>query len=124
LTEILLLAALLADPRVCHDPAAVPRDARGEIRRSAAERQLFRGMYACPATGLPSGPCPGWSVDHVVPLACGGCDAPHNMQWLPNEHKSCAGRLCKDRWERRVYCAGGAPASSRARWVNPESPPR
>jgi len=24
---------------------------------------------------------PGYVIDHVIPLACGGEDAPSNMQW-------------------------------------------
>jgi 5-methylcytosine-specific restriction endonuclease McrA len=53
---------------------------------------------------LKRGACPGWEVDHVIPLACGGCDAVANMQWLPSGAKSTSSPLAKDRWERRVYC--------------------
>jgi len=102
---LLLLAspALASDLRYCGPPA---RDAEGRIVRSSAARAAFVRMYPCPATGTVTGSCPGWSVDHVIPLAVGGCDAPHNMQWLPNAIKSCAlatGLPCKDRWEQRVY---------------------
>jgi len=31
-------------------------------------------------TGFPHGR-PGYVVDHITPLACGGLDAPANMQW-------------------------------------------
>lgn len=31
-------------------------------------------------TGYPHGR-PGYIVDHIQPLACGGLDAPSNMQW-------------------------------------------
>jgi hypothetical protein len=31
-------------------------------------------------TGYPNGR-PGYVVDHIKPLACGGVDAPSNMQW-------------------------------------------
>jgi hypothetical protein len=31
-------------------------------------------------TGYPNGR-PGYVVDHIRPLACGGVDAPSNMQW-------------------------------------------
>lgn len=82
----------------------VPILAHAHIERSRLERDTFRAQYACPATGQHSGPCPGWAVDHVIPLACGGVDKPSNMQWLPLAIKSCAGTLCKDRWERKVYC--------------------
>src|SRR5947208_4417706 len=38
-------------------------------------------LSPCPATGAHSGPCGGYVIDHVIPLACGGPDAPNNMQW-------------------------------------------
>jgi hypothetical protein len=41
------------------------------------------------------GPCPGYVVDHVKPLACGGIGAPENMQW-----QSVSEAKAKDRWER------------------------
>lgn len=91
---LLALALLTADPRMAAEHQA----------RSMLERQAFRTLYACPSTGRHVGACPGWAVDHVVPLACGGIDAPGNMQWLPLAIKSCAGTVCKDRWERKVYC--------------------
>lgn len=48
-----------------------------------------------------TGPCPGWYLDHVVPLDNGGCDAVSNLQWLPWYLK--ASRVGKDRFERDVY---------------------
>ena len=45
---------------------------------------LFRGDYRstpCPANGRSSGACPGYVVDHKVPLKRGGPDSPANMQW-------------------------------------------
>jgi len=50
--------------------------------RSAAERLAFVRENPCPVTGLRRGRCPGWEVDHVVALVCGGADKRHNMQWL------------------------------------------
>lgn len=72
-------------------------------QRSADVVAAFKNIHPCPVTGLSTGACPGWAVDHVIPLAVGGCDAVSNLQWLPNEIKSCAGTVCKDRWERKVY---------------------
>lgn len=71
--------------------------------RSSSVVRAFKKMHPCPATGKTSGSCSGWSVDHVIPIAVGGCDSVSNLQWLPNEIKSCAGTICKDRWERKVY---------------------
>ena len=40
------------------------------------------------------GPCPGYVIDHVIPLKRDGPDAPSNMQWQTvSEAKE------KDRWE-------------------------
>jgi len=44
-------------------------------------------------TGYPKGR-PGWIVDHVIPLARGGCDCPENMMWQTREAAA-----CKDRFE-------------------------
>ena len=93
--------AQLADLRMCGE---VKRDADGGISRSLHTVANFKALHACPSTGLRYGSCPGWAVDHVIPLACGGCDSVENMQWLKNSIKSCAGTECKDRWERKIYC--------------------
>lgn len=71
--------------------------------------RAFRKLYPCPATGKTQGACDGWAIDHVIPLACGGCDAVSNLTWLPTAIKSCAGTTCKDRWERNVYCKEDRP---------------
>lgn len=42
-------------------------------------------QHPCPASGKHRGPCPGYEVDHKIPLKCNGADAPHNMQWLTVE---------------------------------------
>jgi len=59
--------------------------APGTPARSAAARAAFRRRHACPSSGQYTGPCPGFEVDHKVPLACGGPDTPDNMQWLTAE---------------------------------------
>lgn len=68
-----------------------PADARD--RNVRAE---FQRMNPCPSTGHKRGPCPGWIVDHVIALACGGSDAIENMQW-----QTIAEAKVKDRWERK-----------------------
>jgi len=61
--------------------AAVQRESNGGIARSFAARREFERTHPCPATGKTSSTCPGYVVDHVVPLKRGGTDAPRNMQW-------------------------------------------
>lgn len=75
----------------------------GKTERDAKVAAAFRRIHACPATGLTTGACPDWQIDHVIPLDVGGCDSVINMQWLPTWLKTCAGH-CKDRWERLINC--------------------
>jgi hypothetical protein len=51
------------------------RDAKGKIARSESAKETFMRE-----SGYPKGR-PGYVVDHIIPLACGGADAPGNMQW-------------------------------------------
>lgn len=79
------------------------RDANGEIIRSATAIKYFKLQNPCPSTRLGFGPCPFYEIDHVRPLARGGCDQPTNLQWLKKSIKSCSGTECKDRWELDAY---------------------
>jgi hypothetical protein len=90
----------LEEQRYCGPPA---RTAAGEIKRRADVLAAFRRAHPCPVTGLATGACSGWAIDHVIPLACGGCDALSNLQWLPDGIKSAA-VIGKDRFERKIYC--------------------
>lgn len=67
----------------------VTRDERGRIQRSDAARHAFAR-----STGFPEGR-PGYVIDHIIPLACGGADAPSNMQWQTVDQAK-----AKDRVER------------------------
>ena len=60
--------------------ASCLRDKQGHIKRSRAARNSFKNQHPCPATGRAAGRCPGYIIDHVKPLECGGTDAPSNMQ--------------------------------------------
>ena len=51
------------------------RASSGKIHRSAAAKKEFMKQ-----TGYPNGRKV-YVVDHIVPLECGGADAPSNMQW-------------------------------------------
>ena len=64
--------------------------------RSQAAKSEFKRMNPCPANGKDTGPCPGYIIDHVRPLACGGADSQENMQW-----QTIAEAKSKDKWERK-----------------------
>ncbi len=81
----LLVAALLL---------AIPASAARQ-HRSHAARLAFERSHPCPSTGERHGRCPGYVVDHIKPLSCGGADAPRNMQWQTIEEAK-----LKDKWER------------------------
>lgn len=85
--------------RYCGEPQ---RDKEGKIKRSTKVINKFKELHPCPSNGSTKGACEGWAIDHVIPLACGGCDAVSNMQWLPNELKS-REKTGKDRFERVIY---------------------
>lgn len=73
--------ALIALAAVCATAADRSRTLRAEFLRA----------NPCPATGKTSGACPGWQVDHKVPLCLGGpaVDTTANLQWLPvADHKA------------------------------------
>ena len=72
---------------------AISADA-GQHRSYKAKRD-FKIEQPCPSTGSSKGACPGWIIDHIKALACGGADSPSNMQWQTIEEAK-----RKDRWER------------------------
>ncbi len=69
-----------------HIHAKTPRDPK-KVRE-------FRSLYPCPATLEETGPCIGYVVDHIKPLACGGPDDFSNMQW-----QTVKDAKAKDGWE-------------------------
>lgn len=70
--------------------STIKRDKNGRIERSSTAKYKYMK-----ATGYPNGR-PGYVVDHIAPLACGGVDSPQNMQWQTTEEAK-----AKDKWERK-----------------------
>jgi hypothetical protein len=68
----------------------------GKIKRSHAAKASFELQHPCPSTGKTTGRCPGYVVDHVQALECGGPDNSSNMQW-----QTTADAKAKDKTERQ-----------------------
>jgi hypothetical protein len=85
LVLILSLVAMTIDSLAVTSNGCIQRSPK----RSAAAKRAFRKQHPCPSTGKIAGNCPGYEIDHVTPLCCGGTDAPENMRWLTTaEHKN------------------------------------
>lgn len=83
--------------------------------RNPKQVTAFRNLNPCPATGLAAGACPGWVVDHIIPLSVYGPDTPENMQWQTVEDAK-----KKDRLEYRAY---RARVKAEKRLCQPRMPP-
>lgn len=68
------VAAALSAPSVSNSALRDPKQAAA-----------FRRLKACPATGQIQKSCPGYVVDHIMPLCAGGLDSPDNMMWMTVE---------------------------------------
>ena len=71
-------------------------DTNAEYHRSQKSKAIFKYLHPCPATNRNKGSCPGYIIDHIKPLSCGGADDPSNMQWQTK-----AEAKDKDKWERK-----------------------
>jgi hypothetical protein len=69
---------------------SVKHKGKGKIARGEEAKRAFEKQ-----TGYPKGR-PGYVIDHIVPLACGGADKPSNMQW-----QTTAEAKAKDKVERK-----------------------
>ncbi len=89
-------APKVSTPRIrTPKPPKAAKLPKSTSKRDPAERSAFVKSHPCPSTGKTSGACPGYVVDHVRPLACGGADSPSNMQW----QTEASGKI-KDAYER------------------------
>lgn len=77
--------------------AMLPVAADARTKRSHVPIHAFVKANACPATGRHRLPCPGYVIDHIEALACGGPDHQSNMQW-----QTISDAKLKDKWERKV----------------------
>jgi hypothetical protein len=66
----MLLAGALTLPTP--DLTCRVRDKTGHVVRSRARRRMFLKMIGSDGNGI--------VVNHIVPLRCGGCDLPSNME--------------------------------------------
>lgn len=82
---------------------ALSMGADARVKRSQSAKVEFKRETPCPATGARKGPCKGYVIDHIKPLACGGADSPENMQW-----QTVAEGKAKDKWERKA-CTAKSP---------------
>jgi hypothetical protein len=89
LTAVFLSSAATSPLLAQRKAAGVSRDSHGRIARSSKAKREFEKE-----SGYPHGR-PGYVIDHRVPLANGGADAPGNMQWQTK-----AEAKAKDKWER------------------------
>jgi hypothetical protein len=67
-----------------------------DTARGQAAKDAFKRACPCPSTVSINGSCPGYVIDHVRALACGGHDTPNNMAW-----QTVADGKAKDKWERK-----------------------
>jgi hypothetical protein len=79
LALIVILASSAAPVERRTAPRSEPRDQAHALRgrtattpRSSASRREFQHLQPCPSTGRPAGACPGYVVDHIIPLKRGG----------------------------------------------------
>jgi hypothetical protein len=49
--------------------------------RSKSAKHQFQKVNPCPSSGAHAGRCPGYVIDHMIPLCAGGADHHSNMQW-------------------------------------------
>lgn len=100
----------LIETRYCGPPK---RDAKGRIKRRAAVITAYKKDHPCPSTGLyGEGTCENYSLNHTIPLACGGCDSVSNLSYMRNDVKKIV-----DSYEREIS-ALNPPIDDTAACVN------
>lgn len=91
-------SSALLETRYCGAPK---RDANGSILRRADVIAAYKKTHPCPVTGLLGpGACPGWALNHNLPLSCGGCDSVSNLSYMRADAKKIV-----DSYERKINAA-------------------
>jgi hypothetical protein len=104
----------LVETRYCGAPK---RDAKGVIMRRSDVVTAYKKIHPCPTTGLyGAGTCPDNSLNHIMPLACGGCDSVGNLMYMRNDVKKIV-----DGYERQIS-ALDPPIEDTAACVNKVQP--
>jgi hypothetical protein len=85
----LFLIAMSVVSLVLMEPAAATNV------RSQKVKDAFAKLHPCPSTGLRKASCPGFIIDDIEALDCGGKDVVSNKQW-----QTLAASREKDKWER------------------------
>ncbi len=75
----ILLAVQMALPTP--DLTCRVRDKTGQVVRSQTRRAMFMRLIGQKDGRVPKG----YAVNHIVPLRCGGCDVPSNMELMTAE---------------------------------------
>ena len=74
----LLTLAMLLFIAVC---SVTPITSYARQERSEKAKDSFKYSHPCPSNGNNHGACPGYVIDHITALACGGANDQSNMQW-------------------------------------------
>lgn len=88
-----ILAVCFSLTAFAADTCVPKRTPTGKIARSTTQVNKFKKTHACPATGKIQTTCPGYIVDHIVPLCACGKDDPSNMQWQSYKDSKAKDRL-------------------------------
>ena len=90
------LTLLTVQPTAAKEPRGASSKMQANsphVARSSEAKRAFEKAHPCPSTGKSSGACPGYVVDHVVPLKRGGTDSPSNMQWQTTDEAKAKDRV-------------------------------
>ena len=88
------------------------RNTDGSIHRDWKVISEYRKLHPCPSTGLTTGACPNWALNHNCPIACGCRDTVWNLTWMRNDVKKIV-----DSYERKIN-ASTPPQPDTAACVN------